>query len=93
MNDRHGHLAFAQVAGDRLAQHAFGSGEIEHVIHNLKCHAKITPVAGNLILLLGSCSAENCAHAHANGEQARRLAVDEIEVLIERDQFAKLFHL
>ena len=40
----HGDFAFAQVASHRLAQHAFGSGEVERIIHDLECHPQIAAV-------------------------------------------------
>ena len=43
--------------------------------------------------LLGRGAAENRSQAHANREQASGLAEDQIEVLVQRDQLAQLFHL
>ncbi len=43
---RHGGFAFAQIAGDGLAQHLFGGREVEHVIDDLKGHAQVATVLG-----------------------------------------------
>jgi hypothetical protein len=38
-------------------------------------------------------AAENAADSHAHREQARRLAIDQIEMLLQRDQLAEALHL
>ena len=43
--------------------------------------------------LLGCCAAQDRAQPHADRKQAGRLAEDQIEVLVQRDQLAELFHL
>src|SRR5208283_1799064 len=35
MQNGHRGFAFAQIAGDRLAQHVFRGGEVEHVVNDL----------------------------------------------------------
>ena len=91
----HGHrdFAFAQIAGDGLAEHIFRGGEVEHIVDDLEGHAEVASVLAERGFLLGSGAAEDGAQAHADGEQACRLAVDEVEMLVERDELAELFHL
>ncbi len=81
---QHGHrgFAFAQIAGDRLAQHLFRGGEVEHVVNNLKCHAEVAAVVGQPLLVGFAGAGENSAQLHADGKQAGGLAVDELEVFV-----------
>src|SRR6185437_8043467 len=44
VNHGHGDFTFAEVAGDRLAENAFGSGKIEDIVHNLEGHAKVAAI-------------------------------------------------
>ena len=46
-------------------------------------------VFAELLNLLGGGAAENAAQLHADGKQAGRLAIDEIEVFLERDRLAE----
>src|SRR5579864_1407030 len=93
MDHRHRRLALAQIAGDGLTQHVFGRGQIEHIIDNLKRHAQVVSVAAQSRFLLGGSAAQNCSQSHTYRKQASSLAEDEIEVLVERDEVAQLFHL
>jgi hypothetical protein len=93
MNDCHGYFALAQIAGHRLAQNFLRGSEVEHIVDNLESHAEVVAVARYSLLLSGSGLAENCAQPHANRKQASRFPIDEIEMLIEADELAKLFHL
>src|ERR1017187_4905215 len=65
MNHGHGRLAFAQIAGHRLAQHTFGSGEIEYIVHDLERHSQIASVLSQTLLLLEVGASEDAAHSHA----------------------------
>ena len=69
------------------------SGQVEHIVHDLKCHSQIASVLSQAFFLLGSGAAQNCAHPHADRKQAGGLAEDQIEVLVERNELAQLFHL
>src|SRR5262249_45404602 len=61
----HGHFAFPQVTGDRLAENGFRCGEIKNIIHDLKCHAQIPTITCNLLLLLWCRAPKDRAQAHA----------------------------
>src|SRR6266851_3078190 len=93
MNRSHRNLAFSQIAGHRLSQDLFRGGEVKHVIHNLECHAKIASIAPDLVFLLGSCAAEYGHQPHADRKQAGGLAIDQVKVLVERDELAEFLHL
>src|ERR1700731_3784827 len=85
VDDRHGHFALTQIAGHGLPENAFRSCQIENVVDDLECHAEIASVLPKRVFLFRRCPAKNRAHPHADGKQASGLAVDEIEMLVERD--------
>src|ERR1035438_8182745 len=89
----HRGFAFAQIAGDRLAQRFFRGRKVEHVVNDLKSHAKIAAIFGEPPLIGFAGAGENSAHLHADGKQARGLAVDELEVLVHRDGLAETLDL
>ncbi len=86
---RPGRLALAQIAGHRLAQHFFGGGQVEHIIDNLKRHTEISAVVGQLLLIGLARLGQDSAQLHAYGEQARRLAEDQLEVLFDGDDLSQ----
>src|ERR1022692_1932544 len=93
VDHRHGNLTLAQIAGHRLTQNIFGRGQIEDIVDDLKSHAQVVPVLAQSLFLLGRGSSQNRSQSHANGKKAGGLAVNQIEMLIERDQLSELFHL
>src|SRR5579859_3000261 len=93
MDDRHGHLPLAQVAGYGLAENFFGGGEVQDIIHDLEGHAQAASEFPDALLLFFGCPRQDRAHSHARGKQAGGLAVDKIEVLVQGDAFAQLFNL
>ena len=93
VHNGHGYLAFTQVAGHRLAQNFFRGGEVQHVIHDLEGHAQAASVVAHALFFLFGGPGQDRTHAHAHGEQAGGLPVDQIEVLVERDTFSQLFNL
>ncbi len=92
---QHGHrrFAFAQIAGDGLAQHFFRGRQVEHVIDDLEGHAEIASVLGQAMLIGVAGAGKNSAQLHADREQERRLAMNQFEMLVERDGFAQPFDL
>ena len=86
---RHGGFAFAQVAGDRLAQNFFRRGQVEHVVDDLERHAEVASVFGKPLLIGFAGVRQNAAHLHADRKQAGRLAVNELEMFFQRDGFAE----
>ena len=93
MQHRPGGLAFAQVAGHRLAEHFFGGGQVEHVVDNLERHAEIAAIVGELLLVGFGSLRQNSAQLHAHGKQARRLAIDQFEMLVDGDGLAEALDL
>ena len=93
MNDGHGGFAFAQIAGHWLAQDAFGGGEVEDIVDNLEGHAEIASVLAEALFLGCGGAAENAASPHADGEQAGGFAIDQVEILVQRDWPTELLHL
>ena len=93
VDDGHGGFAFAQVAGNWLTQHTLGCGEVEHVVHDLEGYAQVAPVLAKPVLLDRGSAAKNAADSHAHREQARRLAINQVEMLLQRDRLAELLHL
>ena len=89
----HGYFSFAQIAGYGLAENIFGCGKVEHVISDLKRHTEIVSILRQTFFLLACGAAEDSAHAHAYGKQACGFSIDEVKVLVQRNQFAELFHL
>src|SRR5208337_2994038 len=75
------------------AQRFFRGGEVEHVINNLESHAEIAAIFGKPPLIGVAGAGENSAHLHADGKQARGLAIDELEVLVHRDGLAETVDL
>src|SRR6266849_1997396 len=72
-------LAFAQIAGHRLAQDIFSSREVKNVIDNLKGKPKIAPVFAKLCFEFvrvaeAMCQRDRRAELHRNLEQTRGLA-------------------
>ena len=64
VNDGERGFAFAQIAGDGLAKHFFGRGEIEHVVDNLKRKTDRTSVGGKFLFLRFGGTGQHCAEAH-----------------------------
>ena len=93
VNDGHGGFAFPQVAGYGLAQYALRGGEVEHIVHDLESHAEVASVLAQALFLLHRGAAQHAADSHAHREQARRFAIDQIEMLLQRNQLAEFFHL
>ena len=48
VNDGEGGLAFAEVAGDGLAEDVFGGGEVEDVVDDLEGEAEVAAVLAEL---------------------------------------------
>ena len=93
VDDGQRRLALAQVAGHRLAQDVFGGGQVQHVVHDLEGQPQVAPILTQqrfgLLVGVGNRSAQ----LHGDAEQARRLAEDQVEVLLFVDQVAQLLHL
>jgi hypothetical protein len=89
-----GWLAFAQVAGDGLAQHFFGRGQVEHVVDDLEGQADGAAVAARLrLFLLGRGAGQSGAQLHGDRKEAGGLAEDEVVVLSLVDRVAELLNL
>ena len=84
-DDRQRDLAFAQIAADRLAERRGVACEVEQVVHQLERDAEIEPVVAQRALLLGRRLAEHPADLGAAGKEIRRLAPDDVEVLVFGD--------
>src|SRR5271155_2137583 len=93
VDDGHRRFAFAQIAGHGLAEHAFGGGQVEDVVYDLESQAEVASVLAKAFFLLLACASEDSTDSHADGEKARRFAIDEVEMLLQRDQLTELFHL
>src|SRR5579862_9078792 len=93
MDDGQRDLALAQVAGHRLAQYVFGGGQVEDIIGDLKGHSQTAAVFRQTLFLLSRHSAQNSSEAHAHRKQAGGLAVDELQMLVQRDAAAELLNL
>ncbi len=93
VDDGESGFAFAQVAGDRLAEDHFRGGKVQNIIGDLEGHADGAAVFAKLELLLLAGSGKNSAELHADGEEASGFAIDEIEVAVAGDERAELFHL
>src|SRR5215469_4454106 len=93
VNYRHGDFALTQVAGHRFSEYFLRGREVENVVDDLKCHAQVMAVFAQRVLLLGTCPAQNRSQPHADGKQACCFSEDQVEMLVQRNQLAELFHL
>src|SRR5208282_1018734 len=93
VDDGHGGLAFTQVAGDGLAEHTLGGGQVEDIVDDLEGNAEIAAVLAEALFLGGGGASQDAAYSHADGKQTGGFAVDEIEVLLRRNQLAQFLHL
>ena len=85
MDERQRHLAFAQIAADRFAQRFGVAGDVEQIVDQLKRNAQAEAVLAQRLLALGADLAEHAADLGAAAEQIRRLAPDDVEVLVFGD--------
>ena len=85
MDERQRHLAFAQVAADRLAERLGVAGEVQQVVDELERDAEVEAVLAQRLLLLVLDLAEHAADLRAAAEQVRGLAADDVEVLVLGD--------
>ncbi len=76
-----GHLAFAEVAADGLAEGLLASGEIEHIVNQLEGHAEIPGVVAEAFLRRGVAVGGEDTEAGADGEEARGLAVNQLHAV------------
>src|ERR1035438_6095839 len=76
VNHSQGGLAFAQIAGYRLAQNLLGRGQIKHVVHNLKRQSDSPAIGGQISLLGLACSSQHCPQSHRYRKHASSLATE-----------------
>ena len=99
VNDGQRCFAFAQVAGGGLAEDVVVGGEVEDVIDDLEGEAEVAAILAERCPRRAARrrerrgSAIDRAELHGDLEEARGLAIDEVEVLFLVDQVAELFHL
>jgi len=92
MDDRHGHLALAQVAGHRLAQYALRCRQVQHIVDNLEGHSQVVTVLPELLFLLRGGAAQY-APIRMDTENSTRSCGRSDRVFLQRDQLAELLHL
>ena len=78
-------FAFAQIAGQRLADSLGVAGEVQEVVHQLERDTEIEPVLAKRLLLLVLDLSEHAANLCAAAEQVRRLPSHDVEVLVLGD--------
>src|SRR5690242_11936110 len=74
-------FAFAQIRGNRLAEHIFGCGEVEDVIDNLECETEIASILAELAFDDAGRVRNGCAKLRGDLKEAGSLAEDQVEVL------------
>ena len=84
-DEREGDLALAQVAAHGLSERLGVAGEVEQVVHQLKRDAEVEPVLAQRLPLVRCRRAQAAANLGASGKQVRRLAPDDVEVLVLGD--------
>src|SRR5712691_2917655 len=85
VDERQRHLAFAQVAADRLPHRPGVAGEVEQVVDDLERHAEVDSVLAQRLRVLVRDRAEQAADLRATAEEIRRLPAHDVEVLILGD--------
>ena len=86
-------LAFAQVAGHRLAQHFFARRQIQHIVDNLEREPHRTAIRSQARFFGFAGAGQHSAQPHGHGKQTRRLAEDQIVILGLGDSLAQLLNL
>src|SRR5579884_3493632 len=85
INESQSYLTFAQIVPNRLAQHRLARGEVQKIVHELEGHPQISAVLSQEVLLPLILVPEHRAQTRASAEQAGRFAVDQIQMLLNRD--------
>ncbi len=85
VDQRQRHLAFTQVAADRLSHCPGVAGEVEQIVHELEGDAEVEAVLAQRLLALGRDLPEHAADLRAAAEEVRRLPADDVEVLFLGD--------
>ena len=93
MDDGERGLAFPEVGGDGLAKYLFGSGEVEHIVDDLKSQAEIAAVLAERLFDGFPAGSDGRAQLHGHLEKAGSLAKDQVEIFFLIDEVAELLGL
>src|SRR5262249_162804 len=79
---RQRYFTFNQIGAGRLTQHVLRAGKIQHVIDQLKRDTQVHPIAAQHLLPRWRGAAQQRTDFTTGAEKKRRLASDDIEVLL-----------